>query len=410
MELYQQKYKDRNGIQRTAAKWYLRFRDHTDQRRWWPLHKDKKVSEGLAKKIDALIGLKVNSEPLTADVSAWLENIPEALRLKLAQIGLIDRRRAEAGLLLTEHLENYERCLLREFKSKSVVNVKGRIERILNECEFVMFSDVDPLEIKKFLDALLDRDEISKRTYNGYIQAIKQFCSWAADPLQRLITQSPVEVLAKFKIEKKDIKKKRRPLTPKKFKHLLAITQDQPKRFSLTGPQRAMVYRLAAETGLRANEIRSLTVSSFDLKKPSVRLSGEYTKNDDNAFLPLTPKIAVALVPFLTGKMPHVRAFKLTDKTSKMLQADLEAAEIPFTDDSGRDFDFHAFRHTQGSLLAASGATPAVAMELMRHSDIRLTMNVYTHTLAGDEVKAIEALPDLTPEIEKDETSKIERA
>ena len=40
--------------------------------------------------------------------------------------------------------------------------------------------------------------------------------------------------------------------------------------------------------------------------------------------------------------------------------------------------DLHALRKTFGTLLAASGVAPRVAMELMRHSDMKLTINVYT--------------------------------
>ncbi len=56
--------------------------------------------------------------------------------------------------------------------------------------------------------------------------------------------------------------------------------------------------------------------------------------------------------------------------------------------------DFHALRHTFGSLLAASGVHPKIAQDLMRHSDINLTMSRYTHTLLGQSAKAVEALPD----------------
>ncbi|MFH1881149.1 MAG: hypothetical protein ABIL62_00375 [Planctomycetota bacterium] len=47
---------------------------------------------------------------------------------------------------------------------------------------------------------------------------------------------------------------------------------------------------------------------------------------------------------------------KLTDKTSKMLMADLADADIPYVVD-GRYFDFHALRHQTGTLLAAGGGT-----------------------------------------------------
>jgi len=111
---------------------------------------------------------------------------------------------------------------------------------------------------------------------------------------------------------------------------------------------------------------------------------------------------------FLADKFPGVQVFKITDKTSKMLRDDLAATEvldesgnvvvkaIPYIDESGRFRDFHSLRHTTGTYLAASGVQPKVAQALMRHSDINLTMSLYTHTLSGQEAEAIAALPDLS--------------
>jgi integrase len=56
--------------------------------------------------------------------------------------------------------------------------------------------------------------------------------------------------------------------------------------------------------------------------------------------------------------------------------------------------DFHAMRHTFGSLLAASGFHPKTAQKLMRHSDINLTMNIYTHVQPSEMHAAIDKLPD----------------
>jgi hypothetical protein len=79
-----------------------------------------------------------------------------------------------------------------------------------------------------------------------------------------------------------------------------------------------------------------------------------------------------------------------------MLMADLADADIPYVVD-GLYFDFHALRHQTGTLLTASGVHPKVAQKIMRHSDINLTMQRYTHTLTGQEAQAVASLPDLTP-------------
>jgi len=83
------------------------------------------------------------------------------------------------------------------------------------------------------------------------------------------------------------------------------------------------------------------------------------------------------------------------DGGGDMLRADLAEAKIPYQDERQRYVDFHSFRHTTGTWLARTGVHPKVAQSIMRHSDINLTMNTYTHVLREHETKAVEGLPDL---------------
>jgi hypothetical protein len=62
----------------------------------------------------------------------------------------------------------------------------------------------------------------------------------------------------------------------------------------------------------------------------------------------------------------------------RRFDADCHRAGIPKRDTEGRTVDVHSLRTTFGTYLALSGVTPRVAMELMRHSQIGLTMRVYT--------------------------------
>ncbi len=57
--------------------------------------------------------------------------------------------------------------------------------------------------------------------------------------------------------------------------------------------------------------------------------------------------------------------------------------------------NFHALRHTFGTLLSKS---PRVAMELMRHTQMSLTMKVYTDPELLDLAGAVEMLPSLKPD------------
>ena len=209
-------------------------------------------------------------------------------------------------------------------------------------------------------------------------------------------SESPVEHLSKVNTTKGQIA--RRALETDEIRRLLEATESSPVRFNMTGHQRAMLYRLAIETGLRANELRSLTASSFDFSECTVTIKAEHSKNRQESILPLRKETAAIMQNFLLGKLPTAQVFSMPSKynMADMLRADCEAAGIDSADRGQGKVDFHSLRHTTGSLLAASGVHPKVAQVIMRHSDINLTMSRYTHTLRGQESEAVESLPDLS--------------
>ena len=141
---------------------------------------------------------------------------------------------------------------------------------------------------------------------------------------------------------------------------------------------------------------RSLVVSSFDFDNYTVTIQAGYSKHRRRDELPLRPDTAATLKAFFKGELTSAQAFNVPDKPVKMFRKDLEDAKIPYVDESGRYADFHSLRHTTGSLLAASGAHPKIAQTLMRHCDINLTMNRYTHSYSGQVNEAITKLPDLS--------------
>lgn len=84
-----------------------------------------------------------------------------------------------------------------------------------------------------------------------------------------------------------------------------------------------------------------------------------------------------------------------------MVRIDLEASGIAYRDEDGRVADFHSLRHSYITLLSRCGVSPKVAQELARHSDIRLTMQTYTHAGLYDLAGAVEGLPALLPTCQK---------
>ena len=71
---------------------------------------------------------------------------------------------------------------------------------------------------------------------------------------------------------------------------------------------------------------------------------------------------------FAGQALPGMWAFK----------TDLLRAGINYADPQNRKADFHALRYTFATNLSKAGVLPREAMELTRHSDMRLTMKTYT--------------------------------
>jgi hypothetical protein len=55
-------------------------------------------------------------------------------------------------------------------------------------------------------------------------------------------------------------------------------------------------------------------------------------------------------------------------------------------------FTFHSLRHTFATTLAAKGVHPSTAQKMLGHSDIRMTLAIYTHATDDMQDAAIAAL------------------
>ncbi len=66
---------------------------------------------------------------------------------------------------------------------------------------------------------------------------------------------------------------------------------------------------------------------------------------------------------------------------------------LKYKNSKGLFADFHSLRHTFITNLCKADVPPKTAQTLARHSDISLTMNIYTHVDQAEQVKAIDALP-----------------
>lgn len=163
----------------------------------------------------------------------------------------------------------------------------------------------------------------------------------------------------------------------------------------MIGPHRRLFYAVALTSGLRRNELGSLTPASFrlDTDPPTVTVEGTRTKNRRTAVLPVRADVAAELRAWLPGKPTDRPLLPVSGRKRRaMLRADLKAAGIePVVD--GKVIDIHSLRVSFITHLSLSGVPLTVAQKLARHSDPRLTANVYTSLGLAELHKAVEALP-----------------
>lgn len=331
----------------------------------------------------------------TVRMAAAAENEVEKIKA-----GLIDRKAvncaAHEASPIGQHLTDWHDYLVGSgFTGNHAKLRRNRAQRLLALGSVRRVSDLSPSAATAGLKALRESG-LSLQSIKHYTSAVKGFSRW----LHR-DGRAREHVLAYLSSPNADAdrRRERQALTADEMHRLLEATERSITKTRLSGPDRAMLYRLALLTGLRLGELRSLTPRSFDLtpEAPSVTVNAAYSKRRRTDVQPLPAPLAAMLAPWLAGRSPDAPVFaQLGRRPAEILRRDLERAGIPYRDDAGRVVDFHALRTTYVSTLARSGAPVKVVQTLARHSTPVLTLNTYTKLQVNDQRQAIEALPDLT--------------
>jgi integrase len=133
--------------------------------------------------------------------------------------------------------------------------------------------------------------------------------------------------------------------------------------------------RWFAGTGLRMGEVKQLTVAEvrLDAVPPHVRVPAAVAKSRKEQTIPLCSDLVALMRRRLAGCKLADSIFEIPTALTRRFNADCRRAGI------------------FGTCLAISGVAPRVAMELMRHSEIGLTMKVYTDPRLLPLAAAIEA-------------------
>ncbi len=376
------------------------FRDHAGTERRLQGYRDKAATDILAENIGKVVYHRQQGEVLPARLQEWADSLPENIHSQLASFGMVKSRRVVVSQALEELLTLFEQHLAvkRQRDAKYIMETCTKLRRTFKGCGFTTFTDIDDVVLDKYLLGLRKDKNLSTRTLNGYLGAAQQFARFAVRVL-KVAKSSPLECMEGFGSEAADRRRQRRALTAQEVQKLLTTTHaSEDERYGMDGAERALLYRFALTTGLRANEIRTLRVEHVDLDDPEgpvLYVEAAYSKHRERDVLPVHRELVEPLRRFIQqrGKLPTAKLFggryqSLTDKTCDMVKDDLVDAGIEFETVAGI-VDFHSLRHTFVSSL--KGIAARQAQGLARHKSSDMT-DRYSHRSLAEQRAALESV------------------
>jgi integrase len=193
-------------------------------------------------------------------------------------------------------------------------------------------------------------------------------------------------------IREGDSKKERRFYSVDQVRMLLGV---------LTEPC-ASVVAVAVLTGMRIGEILALRWKRIDLLNGTLEVAENYSSGE---FVSPKTKSGQRVIPIssalrrvlenqherMNPTSPEELVFR-TPSGTPLNDKNLYNRELaPACDRIGQPrVSWHSFRHTHQTLLHDSGASLKTSQELLGHSDLETTLNVYTHTVSDSQRNAVE--------------------
>ena len=290
-------------------------------------------------------------------------------------------REAQQTPLLKHHAAFLAACESAKLSPNTLNKYRHSLPKLFERCGWKSLRDVSASSFVTWRE----RSGLLPKTVNDLLGSMRTMLLWMQRT--RLILTDPLSEVRKVHNDRLG-----------SFRRSLSI--DELQRLLAKSPlRRAVVYQTIVYTSLRRAEMNGLKWDDFKLAdaQPYVRVPSSISKNRKESIHYLRPELVASLRTLrpagakpedfvFRGQMPRIPTFK----------RDLAAAEIPFADVRGRRIDLHGLRKTYGTMLAAAGVSPRVAMELMRHSDMKLTMGVYTDVAQLPMIAETARLPSLS--------------
>lgn len=354
---------------------------------------------------DDASGVTRRQSTKTRDLRIAREFLSTKLReVEKTKAGHIDRYAATRTKPIADLVAEFKAHF--ESEGRTDVYVKATIRQIRAYIAFATPSTIPSIhtpDVERFLDGI--RLQHSTKTRDNYAGALRTFGHWLertgrwdVDPFRSIRTRTPKR--------DKDLTYKRHSFRFAEAEQLVeaAWARFEAERGRNEGGcacwpgydevvrDRQVLYWFALTTGFRVAECGALRWEdlALDATTPCVRLAGEFTKNGNDARVPLQPFVAQALRDMRTRRSrAAVRrgealvteidtVFEVPRTIAELVRKDAAfAGLIPERSPTSKRIDFHALRKSCARILIELNVHPKVIQQVLRHSDIRLTMDLY---------------------------------
>lgn len=245
---------------------------------------------------------------------------------------------------------------------------------------------VTPLDLQR-LYGTLELAGLSGRsivhTHRVLHQAFRQAIRW------RLMTQNPCD----------DVKL---PQTTRRELNVLDRDQVAALLISVTGTRHSL-YSLAVKTGMRQGELLGLQWKDVNLTVGRLSVHRSLQRQKGKGLVFVTPKTARSRRSIHIGPrlVELLRDHRRSQLEQRLLAGGLwQDQDLVFANATGGPLDpshqttvfkaavakaglplmrFHDLRHTAATLMLGSGIHPKVVSEMLGHSTVTLTLDVYSH-------------------------------
>jgi len=209
------------------------------------------------------------------------------------------------------------------------------------------------------------------------------------------------------------------PRIPEREMQALNVEQAQKLLAAAEGSRLEALLTLAVATGMREGELLALRWHDISFERKFLQVCRTVRRIPGRGHVenePKTPRSRrkIVLTPFLLQVLTQQRARQ--EEARLAAGAKWEEHDLVFATTSGKFIEpselyrmfqkllgeaglpklrFHDLRHSAASILLVMGVHPKVVQELLGHSNIAMTLNIYSHVLPSLQQEAMERLSDL---------------